>query len=470
MLVFHGGRAGLSDEPDWVFLSPQQFNSSFGRAVSGAGDVNGDGYADVLVGAPKAEEIQREEGKVFLFLGSAAGLATDPAWIARGNVSDGLLGNSLSPAGDVNRDGFADVIVSAIRSTGPGTNRVRAYLFQGGRTGLQLTADWMIELDQAFAMPAITVGAAGDVNGDGYTDVGVAAWLHKSPLNREGYLRVFPGSAAGLAGSSLAPDTPDVAMAWRPRPVLLPWWRSPWAKVAGALSLIAGALAAARRFELQHWRRRLAALEREQALTRERARIARDMHDHLGATLTRLSLLSELTRRDLGPSERARVHVEQLAAGARELAGAVDEIVWAINPDKDRIENLVSYLCTYTEGFLGSAGLRCRLDLSDDLPELPLTSEARHSVFLACKEALNNVARHARATEVWLRLRVSETTLTLSIEDDGCGFAPDSAGDGRCGLANLRRRIETLGGRLRVNSQAGQGTVVWMEVPLRTAR
>ncbi len=466
MLVFHGHRQGLAKQPDATFVSPQRMRSAFGRTLSSAGDVNGDGYADVLVGAYKAEEIYREEGKVFLFLGSAGGLASVPAWIARGNVPDGLFGTSLSAAGDVDRDGFADVVVGSTWFTSPGANRVRAWLFRGCAQGLRTAPDWMVENDLAYAEPGVTVQGLGDLNGDGHADVGMASWLHKSALNREGLVRVFPGTADGLPGSMLQADTPHRVVAWWPPPVRAPWWKSPWAAGSATMAVLVGALALLRGLEARRWRWRVRAMEREQALSRERARIAQDMHDHLGASLTRLTLLSELTRRDLAWPERARLHADELVAGTRELAGTVDEIVWALNPRKDRLENLASYLSAYTEEFLRAAGLRCRLDLPERLPDLRLRTEARHSLFLACKEALNNVTKHARATEVWLRLHVTAATLTLAIEDDGCGFAPESAGRERNGLVNLRHRIESLGGRLTVASQPGRGTQVRMEVPL----
>lgn len=467
VLVFHGRRPGLTSQPASTFVSPQRMGSYFGRTLGGAGDVNGDGYADVLVGAYKADETHREEGKVFLFLGSADGLKSVPDWIARGNAPDGLFGTTLSAAGDVDRDGFADVVVGSTWFAGPGTNWVRAWLFRGCAQGLRTAPDWMVENDVASAEPGVTVRGLGDVNGDGYADVGVAPWLHKSPQNREGHVQIFPGSERGLSGSMLHADTPHPVVAWWPARVRPPWWKSPWAAGAGAVAFATGALALVRALELRRWRRRFRALEREQALTRERARIAQDMHDHLGASLTRLTLLGELVRRDLALPEQARVHAGQLASGARELARTVDEIVWALNPQKDKVENLAFYLSTYAEEFLRAAGLRCRLDLPERLPDLRLTSEARHSLFLACKEALNNVARHARATEVWLRLHVTDATLALSLEDDGCGFVPEAAGRERNGLINLRRRLEALGGRLTLTSRPGCGTQVRMEMPLQ---
>lgn len=468
VLVFHGSRRGLPRQPSWEALSEEKLGSAFGRSVSSAGDVNGDGYDDLLVAAHKGREEGREEGKVYLFLGSRAGLEAQPAWIARGGVPEGRFGWSLSSAGDVDGDGYADVLIGGARFPGPGANLARAFLFRGGPRGLEVRPAWMTEINLAFAEPGVTVQGVGDVNNDGHADVAVAAWLHKSEQRREGRVLIFPGGVGGLPGSMLPDGTLRPVMAWYPPSAHPPWWKSLWAAGAGGLVLMTGAMALMRRLELRRWRRRLETLEREHALTRERARIAQDLHDHLGASLTRLTLLGELTRRDLASPEHARTHAEQLLAGTRELAGTVDEIVWALNPQKDKLENLVSYLSTHTEEFLHAAGLRCRLDLPEHLPDLRLTAEARHSLFLACKEALNNVARHARANEVWLRLHVTDATLTLSIEDDGCGFTPETAGRERHGLVNLRRRLAALGGRLTVTSQPGCGTRVRMEVPLPT--
>lgn len=467
VMLFHGDRRGLSHQPACVVYSPEALSSNFGKAISSAGDVNGDGFSDVLIGASHAKVDSVEMGKTYLHLGSALGLNKEPAWIARGTVPGGLFGCSVSGAGDVDQDGFADVIIGANRFTGPGTNFVRAWLFRGAAQGLQTNAAWLVEVDQSFADQGITVRTAGDMNGDGYPDVCVASFFHKNPQQFEGHVQVFPGGATGLPGSMLRPETPHLAVAWHPQPAIRPWWRHPWLLTGASLTfLLAVGLGTVRALELRSLRRRMRALENEQAVANERARIARDMHDQLGASLTRLSWLSELAKRDLVAPDRAQAHVEELAVGTRALAATVDEIVWALNPHKDKIENLASYLASYAEQFLRPIGLRCRLDFPEVLPPLRLPSEARHSLFLAVQEALNNTAKHASASQVRLGLRVTTTTLCLWIEDDGRGFDPESATCRRSGLGNLRHRLEALGGRVTVASQSGHGTRVEFEVPL----
>jgi signal transduction histidine kinase len=344
---------------------------------------------------------------------------------------------------------------------------VRTWLFRGGSGGLLLEPDWLVEQNLAFAEPGITVAWLGDVNRDGFADVGVAAWLHKSAPNREGQVALYAGSARGLSGSMLGADTPQPAWGWHPRPPTLPWWRQSWLLTLVGTLVFAGVVAGGfRARELRGLRRRLQALEGEQALHRERARIAQDMHDHLGASLTRLTWLGELARHQLSATQPARAQVEELAAGVRELAGTVDEIVWALNPQKDKLESLASHLASSTEDFLRPTGLRCRLNFPEILPALRLSAEARHSLVLAVKEALHNVFKHARATEVRLHLAVEDHTLQCIVEDDGCGFQTAEAKPERSGLSNMRRRLEALGGRLTVISGPGAGTRICLEVRL----
>ena len=221
-------------------------------------------------------------------------------------------------------------------------------------------------------------------------------------------------------------------------------------------------------------RRKLELSERQRAVEHERARIANDIHDDLGTHLTRITMLSESARGELDDPRQAENELNQIYDTARELTRAMDEIVWAVNPKHDTLDSLVSYLEQFAQDFLATAGIRCRLDLPLEVPEQRLTTEMRHNLFLAFKEALNNVVRHAAASEVHIRLVLKAGAFDLSVEDNGCGLEPESDRnqDDRFasgnGLKSMARRLAEIGGRCDLRSQPGQGTKVLFVVPLKS--
>jgi signal transduction histidine kinase len=150
------------------------------------------------------------------------------------------------------------------------------------------------------------------------------------------------------------------------------------------------------------------------------------------------------------------------------LTQAVDEIVWAVNPRHDTLDGLISYLCPFAQNYLAVAGIQCRLDVPAALQPVRLTADARHNLFLAVKEALNNIVKHAGAHEVRLRLTQQPGAFTLVIEDDGQGFdvatCSGSTGSGGQGLQNLASRLGAIGGHCSIQSDAGRGTRVELSV------
>jgi signal transduction histidine kinase/ligand-binding sensor domain-containing protein len=227
-------------------------------------------------------------------------------------------------------------------------------------------------------------------------------------------------------------------------------------------------------------------LKQEHALQEERSRIAKDLHDDLGANLTGIALQIEVASRDQHDAALLREQLRALAASVRGLIGGMREVVWSLNPRCDSVESFWSYACDYAENFLAAAGLRCRFDVPEELPARVLSAEARHHLLLVIKEALNNTAKHAAATEVRVGLRLEQRILTLTLEDNGRGFVPDKTpgavpdssdaaeepdnsphppGAGG-GLVNMRRRVETLGGSFVLRSEPGTGTHVTARIPL----
>ena len=248
-----------------------------------------------------------------------------------------------------------------------------------------------------------------------------------------------------------------------------PFWRTWWFLALTGLSGLGAIVGSVRGIAGRRLRQRLAALEAEHATERalqaERARISADVHDHLGASLTQIQLLSELSRRSR--NGRSTAYASKIAEAARAATQDLDAIVWAANPAHDGLDAFADYLCAYTAEFCEAAGLRCRFERPAGWPEGRLPAEVRYPAFVVVKEALCNTARHARATTVYLRFLSDANAVAVEVEDDGAGFDPAAVGAFSNGLQTMRRRAEVAGGRLAVTSAPGEGTHVRIALPLR---
>jgi signal transduction histidine kinase len=192
------------------------------------------------------------------------------------------------------------------------------------------------------------------------------------------------------------------------------------------------------------------------------------MHDEVGAKLTRLSLLSEMAGSHSEMPSSARGDVKEISDTARETIRSFEEIVWAVNPRNDTLADLIHYLCRYAEDYFESSRVQCAFDLPPEIQTVVLPTEVRHQVFLAAKEALNNVLKHSNAGRVQVHLAVGADEFKIIIEDDGCGFdtgAPPKRPGGGNGLENMRERLQGIGGRFDCNSQFNQGTRIVFNVP-----
>jgi signal transduction histidine kinase/streptogramin lyase len=261
--------------------------------------------------------------------------------------------------------------------------------------------------------------------------------------------RVMTGGADGQWHEGTAIKLRVVPRLWEIRSVQI------LAGVFLATAAVAG-LAALSRRRLQ---RRFELFQMQHAVEQERSRIARDIHDDLGASLTEIALMSELNESELENPGSVKPQLDRIAAKARSVVQMLNEIVWAINPRNDNLPKLLDYLCTFSEEFCESAGVRCWHEVQTGLPEIRLTVEFRHNLFLAVKEAINNSLKHSGATEIWLRARVSEYELRIVVQDNGCGFGSEDETKGN-GLENLRVRMRQIGGRVDIESLPGKGTQV----------
>lgn len=244
------------------------------------------------------------------------------------------------------------------------------------------------------------------------------------------------------------------------------FWQTKW--FIGFMSVFAiGFVASVARYAM--WKKvqgKLLHLEQQHAVERERTRIAQDMHDELGVRLTEIILLADR----VGTSPKDKTKRDSSAAiseAAREMSVNLKAIVWAVSPGNDSLDRVAPYIGDYVVKYLSRSGIPCRLDVPDELPKCIVSSAARHNLFLAVKEAVNNIAKYAEATEVWLRLKFNNSTLIVSIEDNGKGFSREAVSAFANGLVNMEKRMEKIEGRFDLTSKPGKGTRIRLEIPVR---
>jgi signal transduction histidine kinase len=313
-------------------------------------------------------------------------------------------------------------------------------------------------------------------------------WIETGPERRVSYGRLPSGTyefhvtacnAEGVwneTGASLAFIIPT------------PLWRAPWALGLYGLSAAGGVAGTVRLVSHRRLRRRLARLEQQQATERERVRIAQDMHDEIGSKLTKISFLSERAKVELPGKGPLAEKLDSIAGTSRELLQALDEIVWAVNPRNDTLEQLGAYLSQYAREYFHNTPIECDVSLQGELPHLAMSADTRHNLFLAFEEALNNVLKHAGASRVQVEIRAEDEKLQIKVVDNGHGFKlnvgsspnsppveqsrePDAAAatEGN-GLVNMRQRLADIGGQCDVSSIVGQGTTVCLCTSLSSAK
>jgi signal transduction histidine kinase len=264
----------------------------------------------------------------------------------------------------------------------------------------------------------------------------------------------------------------DVLVLSRP-----PWWTLK--RLFLVVSLLIGVLLAAliwinllhrqvdeRTEQLGEQIRQRQRIEQQREIEQERARLAGNLHDDLGAGLTEVNMLTTLIKSRTTSGEEKEHYANKLNELALRMVTSLDEIVWAQNPRNDTLASLAGYFGAYAQRLLELASVGCGLDVADDLPEISLDPKYRQELFLAFKEALTNVIKHADAAKVWLRIQVRDHTLMVSVSDDGSGMLPERREVGEDGLSNMQKRLDSLGGHCEIDSHPGKGTTVRFAAPI----
>ena len=205
-------------------------------------------------------------------------------------------------------------------------------------------------------------------------------------------------------------------------------------------------------------------LERQTLLERERLRISKDMHDEVGSSLTKIAILSELLHGEMESRDKAETSLNKITEISRSVIDNISEIIWAINPKNDRLDNLAAYIREYVYEFLEGTKIKCHFDFMENYPPLILSAEFRRNIFLVVKESLNNVVKHSCASEINLKLFYDEPDLSISIKDNGKGFAADKISKFGNGLNNMAKRIEDIGGKFNLAASPGEGALIEIDV------
>ena len=205
-------------------------------------------------------------------------------------------------------------------------------------------------------------------------------------------------------------------------------------------------------------------------LQQERARIARDIHDDIGARMTQLVLHGEVAQSELREGSEAQLHLIQICEEARGLLSTMDEILWAVNPKRDTVRDFAAYVCNYAQEFLKPTQIQCRFELDPEMSASDFNLPLRRSLLMAIKETLTNTVKHSAATELHLQIQWQGQRLNVVVRDNGRGFDPAIIKSQRNGMTNMAQRMAELGGSCLVTSQPGQGCRVEFSIPLKHPR
>jgi signal transduction histidine kinase len=247
-----------------------------------------------------------------------------------------------------------------------------------------------------------------------------------------------------------------------------PFWRATWFWFVVLVAMTMLAIGSWRYVLWKRMQRELAILKNQQALERERLRIAHDIHDGLGARVTQISMVSSRAQDNQGFPDMARVEFDRISKMSRELVSALYETVWAVDPENDNLDELVNYLCQIVNQLCERAQFRCRFNVADLPGDVQVSSQIRHNISMAVQEAVHNVIKHAGVAEVAIDIKFTNDLVVITIRDDGRGFKPvgDSGGNG---LINMKKRLSDIGGVCLIESQLGKGTAIQMSVKINSS-
>lgn len=244
-----------------------------------------------------------------------------------------------------------------------------------------------------------------------------------------------------------------------------PWWQTWWFRILSLTAVAALLFFIIRAFYTGKLKQQKLQLEKKQLLEKERTRIATDMHDDLGAGLSRIRFLSENIDMKQQLQQPIEEDIDKIKTYSHEMIDKMGEIVWALNEKNDSLQDLVAYVRSYTMEYLSQNNINCKADIADSIPSLFVSGEFRRNIFLAVKEALHNIVKHAKATEVIFQISLSND-IQIIIHDNGIGFDLKKINVFRNGINNINSRMEAINGIVVIKHQHGTRVQLTAPIPI----
>ena len=387
--------------------------------------------------------------------------------ISRLSLSNGPPEPILHPLSEELREGFADQSLKDWIRDGVQPNMAKIVKLGHGQMAFAIIdndpnghAEWRSRREN---MPRITPGDELALEWDQMFSMG-----HGQEMSVT-YRQLPPGIYRFCIEEVDIFGNPTGVNALRMIRVRLPFWEMPWFWIA-ILAVLMFMLVTANRFVVSRgMKRKILRLEQLHGFEQERLRIARDIHDDLGARITQISMLSAMAPDDSCFPQNARRDFDRILHISRGLVAALYETIWAVNPENDSLFAVGNYLCQMVSQLCESARLHCRFNIPTLPRDIHISSQLRHHIIMAVKESVHNVIKHANASMLTVDATFTDKQLTIVMRDNGCGFDPAAQTAGN-GLINMKRRMEDLGGSCTIESRAGRGTCVSINLGLNTIK
>ena len=292
---------------------------------------------------------------------------------------------------------------------------------------------------------------------------GNATWSEPSPNAFISFVNLAPGNYTLQTRVSFPAGRYADQIIETPVSIIPPWWKTKLFRLLAVVLIITLSLAVMRIYLRRKLAKQRILLEKQQAIQKERTRIATDMHDDLGAGLSRIKFLSEIIKLKQQSRQDTEEYILRIGDYAKDMIGKMGEIVWALNEKNDSVGNLVAYSRLYAAEYLAQNGITVNVQTPESFLDVFVTGEIRRNIFLTIKEALHNVVKHAKADHVNIHISI-DRNIMITIADNGIGIDQDNIRPFSNGISNMQKRIQEIGGVLEIKNN--NGTNIYINVPI----